>query len=787
MRSGAAASRLTPLRGLRRYAASFFLSLLTMIFIVVGAAQAQTYFNFGSSSSRDRSLCPGLVFWYDGDHPYTVTLSVAGMVFDHNLQYSRQLSEMTTITFEVADSTESTGFYHSNQTGLTPPASLGDVSHTRPERLGAGRYHIVTDDGTTVKEVMLDLTDANWADGSGGSAGFRNIRIDPYNAQSTHLTGWISDADPEIHTLISCGDLPFISGGPQPYWVLVRKDWPDWKFYARNRSGFIINPAYRGPHASLQQNIPQIPYGLTMAKLDVDVEVTDDVEIPSGKTWIVTTDTSIINSPYIEQTLVMFNSGTGLNVKSGGALISVNSGRFGVVDWYSYADTTKGIWRGIVGEPGSTISMSAATISDAILGLRLNQTTTYNMEVLLVDNCQDYGIHISDCPTEMTAVGVSGCGSSGGAVYGSNVKIEGSKPSSFTVSAFSDAVSLTGGPYDSGHGVDISCDGENFFTNCVLHGNEGCGYAIRDSGGVYIYDNDIRYNAVGVYALETAKWLTLRESKVHDNTIFGVRMSGTDSSPVRLRGWYHPNLIVDPSVPGDVDSILNYGEIDGLNCVYHNEENLRAEYARYDLGSQYRNSGGVDVLLGSINSIFDPTTGGSQSLLYGDSYGGFRGNWWDTNHNITAYNPATYDDTPELQSDSVGCIDMGKSVADGAGSLAGDLLLYRRTRGSMQLPSTRQEVRELPTVAPATMYLAEPYPNPFNPRTSIAVTLFERQDITLTITDALGRTVATLANGHYDAGRYSVTFDAGNLPSGMYHVVLRGGNSVQSRRLLLTK
>jgi hypothetical protein len=85
------------------------------------------------------------------------------------------------------------------------------------------------------------------------------------------------------------------------------------------------------------------------------------------------------------------------------------------------------------------------------------------------------------------------------------------------------------------------------------------------------------------------------------------------------------------------------------------------------------------------------------------------------------------------------------------------------------------------------MYLAEPYPNPFNPQTSIAVTLFERQDITLLVTDALGRTVATLANGHYDAGRYSVTFDAGSLPSGMYHVVLRNASSVQTQRLLLTK
>jgi len=110
-----------------------------------------------------------------------------------------------------------------------------------------------------------------------------------------------------------------------------------------------------------------------------------------------------------------------------------------------------------------------------------------------------------------------------------------------------------------------------------------------------------------------------------------------------------------------------------------------------------------------------------------------------------------------------------------------------RTRGSMKLPATGQQARTLPAVTPATMYLSEPYPNPFNPRTSIAVTVFEAQDVTLIVTDALGRTVATLANGRYDAGRYNVGFDAGSLPSGMYHVVLRGTSGIQSRRLLLTK
>jgi hypothetical protein len=764
--------------------------MLTVFFIVGEGGQAQQSFNFGSDANTARELCPGLVFLYNNSQNpanYSVTLSVGGMVFDHNLEYSRQLSEMTTITFAVDGDTGTTGFYHSNQTGLNPPTSPGDVTHTRPERLGAGRYIIsLTYDGTTT-EFTLDLTDASWADGGGGLAGFRNILVEPYSSGTQRPTVWISDASPIVHiNNIDCGAVPTATGHIDRYWELVRYDSPTYSGYQRDRSGFNINPSYRGPSQSGAFNTSEIPYGVYYARSDVDIEVQGSISVPSGRHWYVTTDPDPINCP-IEQTLIGFNAGTGLTIENGGTLTSTGGDSFGVVDWFCYNGTDKGEWVGIAGEPGATVIMSYSTITNAVVGLKLDDTDTYDTEVILIEGSRDYGLHIIDCSPYMTLIEASATGLANGPTRPANVRIEGNSRAEFIAGNFAHAVMLSStSEYESGHGVLTSSNFRTIFRNCVVNDNEGCGYAVVNAVGPYIRANRVRNNTVGLYVKDGKDWTTLRESKIHNNECFGVRLVGRYATPTRLRGWFPFDPLMDPANPVDVDSIIAFGQHEGLNCIYSNEENLRAEHARYDLGSQYLDGSGTAVLLGHKNSIYDPLP--TQGGLSGNSYGGLRENWWNGNRSMVAYNPATMDDIPELQNDEAGCTEMSKSVADKAGSLTRDMLLYRRTRGSMQLAGSTSEERRPPaSVLPTTMYLAEPYPNPFNPQTSIAVTLFERQDITLFVTDALGRTVATLANGRYEAGRYSVGFQAGSLPSGMYHVVLRNASSVQTRRLLLTK
>jgi hypothetical protein len=78
-------------------------------------------------------------------------------------------------------------------------------------------------------------------------------------------------------------------------------------------------------------------------------------------------------------------------------------------------------------------------------------------------------------------------------------------------------------------------------------------------------------------------------------------------------------------------------------------------------------------------------------------------------------------------------------------------------------------------------------PNPFNPTTSIGFTLDEAANVDLRVYDLMGREVATLARGEYASGEHHVTFDAGNLPSGIYFSRLTSGNTSTMTRLMLLK
>lgn len=88
---------------------------------------------------------------------------------------------------------------------------------------------------------------------------------------------------------------------------------------------------------------------------------------------------------------------------------------------------------------------------------------------------------------------------------------------------------------------------------------------------------------------------------------------------------------------------------------------------------------------------------------------------------------------------------------------------------------------------PLNFELGQNYPNPFNPSTTIEFTLAKESFVELTVTNTLGKKVATLAQSMHPAGRHAVQFDAANLPSGVYFYSLRNGNVSITKRLMLMK
>ncbi|MFC2101819.1 amidohydrolase family protein [Bacteroidota bacterium] len=70
-------------------------------------------------------------------------------------------------------------------------------------------------------------------------------------------------------------------------------------------------------------------------------------------------------------------------------------------------------------------------------------------------------------------------------------------------------------------------------------------------------------------------------------------------------------------------------------------------------------------------------------------------------------------------------------------------------------------------------FLCQNYPNPFNETTEIIYTIPNAGFIELKVINIYGEEVAKLVSENKEAGRYSITYDAGNLTSGVYYCSLQ--------------
>lgn len=83
--------------------------------------------------------------------------------------------------------------------------------------------------------------------------------------------------------------------------------------------------------------------------------------------------------------------------------------------------------------------------------------------------------------------------------------------------------------------------------------------------------------------------------------------------------------------------------------------------------------------------------------------------------------------------------------------------------------------------------LKQNYPNPFNPSTTIEFRLLEDSYLDIDVYNILGQKIAKLIGGFLKAGAHQITFDARQLPSGIYFYTMRAGNHVYQRKMILLK
>ena len=79
------------------------------------------------------------------------------------------------------------------------------------------------------------------------------------------------------------------------------------------------------------------------------------------------------------------------------------------------------------------------------------------------------------------------------------------------------------------------------------------------------------------------------------------------------------------------------------------------------------------------------------------------------------------------------------------------------------------------------------YPNPFNPVCNIDLDMQTDQTLRITVNNVLGIEQEIISNGFVKSGRYSIQWNAQNLPNGVYFIIAESNSNSETRKITLLK
>jgi photosystem II stability/assembly factor-like uncharacterized protein len=90
-------------------------------------------------------------------------------------------------------------------------------------------------------------------------------------------------------------------------------------------------------------------------------------------------------------------------------------------------------------------------------------------------------------------------------------------------------------------------------------------------------------------------------------------------------------------------------------------------------------------------------------------------------------------------------------------------------------------------IFPGEFNLEQNYPNPFNPSTKIKYSVRQPSSVTIKVFNVVGAEIETLVNEEMPAGSFEITWNAVNLPSGVYFYQFKAGSFIDTKKMVLSK
>jgi hypothetical protein len=91
------------------------------------------------------------------------------------------------------------------------------------------------------------------------------------------------------------------------------------------------------------------------------------------------------------------------------------------------------------------------------------------------------------------------------------------------------------------------------------------------------------------------------------------------------------------------------------------------------------------------------------------------------------------------------------------------------------------------TESPTSFMISQNYPNPFNPSTTFSYSIAKQSKVLIRIYDIIGNEIETLVNEEKPVGTYELTWNASNLPSGVYFYQLQAGDFIETKKMIFMK